>query len=146
MLSEDKKWYRVNLRLMGDNLPIEEIESRLGLEASFINKKGEHVHNNPRYHKFQTNIWSTKYLVNSDVPFEEQITNLLNNLESRADELKSILAFPDVTGELFLGFSSGNGQGGTTFSPKLLQRIVGFGLALRLDLYPPDIDEKEETQ
>ena len=31
VVSEDGKWYRVSLRFMGDNLPVEEIESRLGL-------------------------------------------------------------------------------------------------------------------
>jgi hypothetical protein len=45
-------------------------------------------------------------------------------------------------GELFLGFGSGNGQGGADFSPLLLKRIGECGLMLSLDLYPPSIDEE----
>ncbi len=144
VLSEDKKWYRVGLRLMGDNLPVEEIESRLGLEASSFGRKGEHLRGNPRYEKYQTNIWVSKHLTNSDVPFEEQITGLLDLLEPKIDTLKEILSLPNTEGELFLGFGSGNGQGGAIFSPELLARIAKCNLSLGLDLYPPNIDEEEE--
>ena len=144
VLSEDKKWYRVSLRLSGDNLPIEEIETRLDLEASSIGRKGKHIRDNPRYAKYRTNIWCSEYLTDSDVPFEEQITELLDLLEPKANDLKAILSFPDVEGELCLGFGSGNGQGGAVFSSELLARIVKCHLSLGLDLYPPDIDEDEE--
>lgn len=104
VLSEDEKWYRIGLRLSGDKLPIEEIETRLDLEASSVGRKGRHIRDNPRYAKYRTNIWCSSYLTDSDVPFEEQMTELLELLEPKADELKAILAFPDVVGEISLGF------------------------------------------
>jgi len=145
VLSEDEKWYRVSLRLMGDDLPVEEIEARLGLAAASFGRKGEHLNDNPRHEKYQTNVWVSKRPTNSDVPFEEQIAGLLDLLELKVDALKAILSFPNVEGELFLGFGSGNGQGGAYFSPKLLARIAQCNLSLGLDLYPPSIDEDEEA-
>ena len=70
---------------------------------------------------------------------------LLNTLEPKVDALKEILSLPDVEGDLFLGFGSGNGQGGAIFSPELLRRVAECGLSLSLDLYPPDIDEDGEA-
>jgi|SRR5215204_1874048 len=143
VVSEDGKWYRVSLRLSGESLPVEEIESRLGLEPSSFGRKGGRLRGDPRYAKYRTNVWVSKYLVNSDVPFEEQITGLLDMLEPKLGALKEILSLPGVKGELFLGFGSGNGQGGAIFSPQLLRRVADYGLSLSLDLYPPGGDENE---
>ena len=130
---------------MGDDLPVEEIESRLGLKASSFGRKGEHLQGNPKREKYRTNIWVSKRLTNSDIPFEEQIAGLLDLLELKVDALKTILSLPNVEGEMFLGFGSGNGQGGAYFSPELLAHIAKCNLSLGLDLYPPSIDEEEET-
>lgn len=46
-----------------------------------------------------------------------------------------------MTAVLFLGFSSGNGQGGFTLPASLLTRIAALGLDLSLDLYLPTIDK-----
>jgi hypothetical protein len=145
-LSADGKWYRVSLRLMGDGLPVDEVESKLGLMPSSIGRKGEHRRGDTRYAKCQTNVWVSKYLVDCDVPFEEQIANLLDALGPKVAVLKEILTLPNVQGELFLGFRSGNGQGGAIFSPELLKRVAECGLSLSLDLYPPSGDEDETVE
>jgi hypothetical protein len=144
MLSGNQKWYRVSLRLMGDGLPVDEVEARLGFAPSTFGRKGEHLRGDPRFAKHATNGWTLGDFTDSDVPFEQQITVLLDMLEPNIDALKQILSLPDVRGELFLGFSSGNGQGGAQFPPALLKRIAENGLSLNLDLYPPDIDEGKE--
>lgn len=128
---------------MGDNLPVEEIESRLGLAPDSFGRKGEPLHDRPRSARCRTNIWVSRYLFNSDVPFEEQITGLLDALEPKLDALKGIMSLPGIKGELFLGFSSGVGQGGAVFSPELLRRVADYGLSLSLDLYPPGRDDRD---
>ncbi len=143
MLSDEEKWHRASFRLMGDNLPIDDIEELLDLEADAICKKGEQVQNDPRYAKYKTNVWVSDSSADSSVPFEEQIIKLLDILELKESELKTILALPDVKGEMFLSFSSGSGRGGTHFSSNLMERLANCGLAIRLSLYPPDVDEKE---
>jgi hypothetical protein len=129
---------------MGDALPVEEVESRLGLTPVSFGRKGDHLHGDRRYARYQTNVWVSKYLFNSNVPFEEQISGLLDLLEPKRGSLKELLSLPDVKGELFLGFSSGNGQGGTNFSPELLKRVADYGLSLSLDLYPPGREENDD--
>jgi hypothetical protein len=145
-LSEDGKWYRVSLRLMGDGLALYEIESKLGLVPSHVGKKGEHHRGDPRRAKYQSNVWVWKYPAESDVPFEEQITGLLDVIEPKKSILKEILSLPAVEGELFLGYGSENGQGGAYFSPDVLKRIAECGLSLDLDLYPPGGDEDEANE
>ncbi|OUL24024.1 hypothetical protein BV378_20590 [Nostoc sp. RF31YmG] len=145
MLAFEQKWYRVSLRLMGDNLAVQEIEAKLDLVPRVVAFKGEHRHRNPRYAKYRTNFWRSQYLTNSDVPFEQQIAMMLDVLEPRLNSLKEILSLPDVEGDLYLGFRSGNGQGGAFFSNELLRRIADYGLALTLDLYDIDAQDAPST-
>jgi hypothetical protein len=141
MLSEDQKWFRVTLRFRGDDLPIEKIAARLGIEQSFIGVRGEHIRDNPKYAKYNTNIWVWEYSSDSSVSFEDQISGLLNVVEPKREAIRDILSVPGTAAELYLGFSSGNGQGGAHLPPELLGRISALGLAIELDLYPPDIEE-----
>ena len=145
-LSEDGKWYRVSLRLMGDGLPLDDIESKLGLVPSHTGRKGDHFRGDSRRAKYQSNVWVWNNPAESDVSFEEQITGLLNVIESKKSILKEILSLPDVEGELFLGYGSQNGQGGAYLSPDILKRIAECGLSLDLDLYPPGGDEDDANE
>jgi hypothetical protein len=134
-LSDEGKWYRVSLRLMGDRLLVDEVEGILGLAPSNSGKKGESYRFGNSY---LSNVWVWKYPESSDVPFEEQILGLLAIIEPKKQILRSIIEAPGVKGELFLGFGSMNGQGGAYFSSDLLRRVADCGLALHLDLYPPN--------
>lgn len=140
---DDEKWFRISLRFFGDNLPLGEIEAELSVSPTLIGRKGEYISANPKYAKHKTNIWVWSSFEESTVPFDVQIPKLLDHLESKQSELMKILSKPDVAGEIFLGFSSANGQGGTSFSNSLLKRITLLGLSLRLDLYPPSQREDE---
>jgi Domain of unknown function (DUF4279) len=140
VLLEDQKWYRVSLRLMGDGLPVDSIEERLHLAPSLVARKGEYMGGNPKRAKYGTNLWILKNLTSSEVSFESQIGVMLDILEPRLASLQKILSMPEVEGDLFLGFSAGNGQGGDYLSHHLLQRIVKCGLSVTLDLYPPSLD------
>ena len=138
MSNEDRKWYRASLRLMGDSLPIDEIEAKIEVKSRSSIKKGELF----KTEQLSTNVWCAEYLTKNDVPLETQIELWLEKLESKKEVLKEILSVPNAEGELFLGFSSENGQGGAYFTPELLRRVADLGLALSLDLYPPsDFEE-----
>ena len=71
---------------------------------------------------------------------------MLDVLEKKQAALKELLILPDVEGELFLGFSSANGQGGAHFSAALLHRIAALGLSVGLDLYPRNDVTDTETK
>ena len=149
MENEGKKWYRAGLRLSGDLLPIDEIESQLGLKASSIGRKGLPLnkYKSPLLNKpLETNVWCSEYLTENDVPLENQIELYLEKLESQKEFLQEILSLPKVEGEFFLGFSSENGQGGAYFSAKLLKRVSDLDLSLSLDLYPPSDLEQDNDR
>jgi hypothetical protein len=131
---------------MGDNLPVEEIAAKLGVEPSFVGIKGENIQNNPAYAKYPTNIWGWQYASDPSVPFENQISGLLNVIEPRRESLNEVLSIAGTVAGLYLGFSSGNGQGGAHLTPELLGRISSLGLAVELDLYPPDVEEREKLK
>jgi hypothetical protein len=148
VLEEDEKWFAVSLRLWGDGLPLDEIESLLTLTPTRIGRVGESVPTKirpgvdpDRVAKFRTNLWLWTSPSPSSMPFEEQITSLLGMLEPRRAAVEHILSIPGTSGELFLGFSSGNGQGGARFSSALLSRVGSLGLSILLDLYPPVADD-----
>ena len=145
-MAKVKKWYRVSLRLMGDDLRINDIEGKLHLKPSNTGVKGDHFQGNPKRGKYETNVWGWRYPADSVVSFEEQIVGLLEKIEPVKSELLEILANPDIAGELFLGFGSANGQGGAYLPPELLRRVASCGLAISLDLYPHDMDKIEAEE
>jgi hypothetical protein len=149
MESEDKKWYRASLRLSGDLLPIDEIETKLGLVADSIGKKGfplNHFKSPMLNTPLETNVWCAKRLTENNIPLENQIELYLEKLEHKKEFLQDILSLPNVEGEFFLGFSSENGQGGAYFSAELLKRVSDLGLAISLDLYPPSDFEESSNE
>ena len=77
------------------------------------------------------------------VRVEDRLRALFSLLGSRRTALKTLCTTPGIEGDIFLGFSSGNGQGGDTISPHVLSLIADTGLSLSLDLYPPSVDEDE---
>jgi hypothetical protein len=143
VLHEDQKWASVSLRLWGDELPVDQVEKRLDLPARRIGRKGEPVGRNPRSKKYSGNLWSWWVSADSRSPLEAQLEMALELLEKRRTALQQLIQETKCRAELFLGFSSGNGQGGSTFSPSLLRRLADLGLPILFDLYPPDVDEKE---
>jgi len=49
-----------------------------------------------------------------------------------------VAALAEAVLHFWCGFSSGNGQGGFSISPGLLQRLARLGVEVVLDLYPPE--------
>jgi hypothetical protein len=137
-MDDDRKWYSVCLRICGDPLEVSELNSRLGVNPTNVGRKGEHIRQNPRYALHESDLWTWDCPSSADVPFETQLEEVLARLEPAQDYLRSLFASRDATGELFLGFSSVNGQGGAFFPSALLGRIASLGLSLSLDLYPPE--------
>lgn len=128
-------WYRVSLRLMGDELLVDELEQRLGIVPTHVGKKGEHYRKDPSQAKYETNVWVWRYPAESHVTFEEQILLLLDVIEPKRDALKEIIFVSGAKAELFLGSCSKNGKECTPISDNLLCRIADLGLSLDFDLY-----------
>jgi Domain of unknown function (DUF4279) len=146
MLADDAKWNQVSLRFFGEALPVDAIGEELGLEPTVIGRKGSHIGGNPRYATHKTNVWIHRFTTDSTVPIDIQLVSFVTQLEVVRVGLAGILAIRGVSGELFLGFGSGNGQGGFVVPSDLLTRIGALGLGVSIDLYPPDVDERTERK
>jgi len=148
MLDDDKKWFRVCLRLYGDSLDPNSINGLLGISADKIGIKGvaRTGKNNRTYAPYRTNIWLYQSKLHHEVGFEEQINSIFLALGGKAELLSKLLNTPGVDGEFFCGFGSGNGQGGDVITPATLRQIADAGLSFSLDLYPPSIPDNEEAE
>ena len=122
-MTEDEKWCQVSLRAFGSDVEPDEWTAALELTPRYSARAGDHIQQNPRYAVHRTNIWTHSVTEDSTVPFTDQIPPLLDYLEARPEQLARLLDRGDVEAELFLGFSSGNGQGGAFFPPDLVARI-----------------------
>ncbi|MEW6743535.1 MAG: DUF4279 domain-containing protein [Planctomycetota bacterium] len=132
------EWYEVSLRLFGDQLDVYEIGPRLGVTPTHTGRKGHHIDDDRRRARYETNIWVWSYTTDNRIPFGNQIQRVLERLEPRAAELKSILSTAGAAGELMLGYSYESGLGGGgDLSSLLVQRVGALGLGISLDLYPP---------
>ena len=138
MLDEDEKWHRVSLRFLGDDLDLAAVTSALGLKPDVTGRIGEDIAGNPRYAIYETNVWVYRYTEMDNLTFSSHLSEFITRLEDRSEAVRYLVARPGVTSELFLGFSSGNGQGGFTLPASLLARIAALGLDVTLDLYPPN--------
>lgn len=143
MLRENEKWHQLSLRLFGDLLPVSTISAALRLPAKYIGIKDEPRQGNPKYARHETNIWTHSSTDDARTPFEVQLEQLVAHLETVAEPLRNFLSIPGVEADLFLGFSSGSGQGGFSITPSLLQRIARLRIELTVDLYPPTIDDED---
>jgi hypothetical protein len=144
-LENDEKWYRVSLRFFGEQLDLDVVTAAVGMEPSSAGRKGEHIRGNPRYAIHRTSIWVRSYDEDLESPFSIQIENFLDQFQNRADAIRALTSQPGIEAELFLGFSSGNGQGGFDLPPTLLARLADLGIGLALDLYPPTSDEESTS-
>ncbi|MHA3772104.1 DUF4279 domain-containing protein [Verrucomicrobiota bacterium sgz303538] len=142
---ENGKWFRVGLKLMGDALDPTAVGGALGLRADVIGIKGERRRGKSGrvYAPYETNLWIHYHESPDNVPFEIQIEELFSALGPRVSVLKEHCMRENVFGELSLGFSSENGQGGDTLSRSTVRRIAEAGLSIWLDLYPPQTEEDE---
>ena len=141
MLEEDAKWHKVSLRFLGDDLDLAAVTNALGLKPDVTGRIGEHIAGNPRYAVYETNVWVYRYAAMEHLNFSTQLSQFIAHLEERSKTILYLVERPGVRAELFLGFSSGNGQGGFTLPASLLARIAALGLDVTLDLYPPTVRE-----
>ena len=146
MLSEDDKWFAVSLCFMGAGFDPRDVETRIGLPPTFMRVMGEKwtCKTGREYGPALHNLWRHRIEAPGDIGFDLQIKLLLDRIGELSDAVRELAAADQVEAELFCGFGSGNGQGGDTISANTLGRIAALGLALSLDLYPPDIDEHPE--
>jgi Domain of unknown function (DUF4279) len=140
-MNENEKWYSVAFRILSDTIEPDKISSILGLQSTFEGKKGELYGGKPGRARYDVNLWGYSLEVDDSIPFEEQIPKLLDVIEKRNESYRRLMSTSETYGELVLGYSSQNGQGGAYLPSELLKRITNLELDIIINLYPPTDDD-----
>jgi len=138
---ENCKWSAASFRICGEILNLEEIEKTLGIKATLSHLKGQGSRSNVVYRE---SLWSLKSLLNRSESLDKHLAWLLDRLESKVEEVRSLSRLHRL--DFFCGFGSVNGQGGFILDSVILARLAKFGISLGIDLYPPlSMDENEDA-
>lgn len=137
-MTRDRKIHTVSLRISGDGVPLEDLGAMLGIEPSAIARRGEPIGGEGGLAIADADVWVWTYPAHPWLPFEEQISAVLDRLEPHRTSLRDFFESTGVDGELCLEFASGDGWGSAYLSRELVERVADFGLAIALDLAPPE--------
>lgn len=122
------------LRIFSETLEVEQITALVGLKPTRFYAKGDPVSAcSPQLRR--TNAWLLKSGIAEDQGIDVHLGWLLDLVGSKVDALRTLRETCKV--DLFCGFSSTHGQGGTVLDKDLLGRLSALGLDLKIDLYPP---------
>jgi len=139
---DDKKWSSASLRIFSETREIDEIEGMLGVAATRSYRKGQPISSrNPGVLR-RVSAWILKSPLSDEEPLASHLKWLVDVVEPRIDVLKALEANCKI--DFFCGFSSANGQGGTTLDSGILERLGKIHLDLTIDLYPPGPIADEE--
>jgi hypothetical protein len=137
-----EKWARASLRVFSDTLQASDITTLLGMEPSRSYFKGQPVSSrNPKTLR-RKSAWIFKSGLEQDPDLAAHLRRLLDFIEPRLDRLDTLRETCRV--DLFCGFASESGQGGTTLDSALLARLGRLRLDLTMDLYPPASIEPDD--
>lgn len=136
----NEKWSTASFRIAGDALRPDQVTATLSLEPTQSGVKGERFSTRHTAVR-RTSFWLLKCPLSDSLPLTEHLEWLLDLFEPKMDLINSIAE--ESKSMLLCGFSSENGQGGFTLDAKTLQRIARLGVALSVDLYPPQAAEVE---
>lgn len=129
--------FEVTFRFVGDNIEPEMITSKLGIPPSKAHIKNDIVKKHPE-RTYPTGYWG----INSSKPTSshlgEQLTELLDILESHSKEIKDLI-ITGLSASFYCGIfiSEGDNLNDTLieFDTRMLQRIANMSVPLEIHIY-----------
>jgi len=123
--------YSATLRIHGMDLPLDEIEQRLGVKASHQHRRGEQGRPNAR--PYRSDAWHLTAATPEESELTEHLRELWRQVEPHVEYLRSLDASIDV----FCGYRSNNGAAGFEVQPDALEIFraldIPFGLSVIVD-------------
>jgi Domain of unknown function (DUF4279) len=144
-MDEDEKWYSATFVVTSTSLTPEEIQRRLEYGPTRVHHLGEPVSSRlpSGSHTHKHHYYGLHSGLRDCEGMDAHLEALLDRLESKVEAIAELAREASVY--FWCGFSSGNGQGGFTLSPRILQRLASLGVEVALDLYPPDSVSSENA-
>jgi len=125
--------YHVEVRIVGENLDLDDISSRLNLRPTQTRKKGEHKSDTSTWTK---DMWSLEVLPptgNAWDSLEMALRALLGKIASHRDVIQSLGGAEGIV--IWCGHFASSFNGGPSLSPDLLGMLGNFGAQLVIDTY-----------
>jgi hypothetical protein len=137
------KWTAAALRIFSETIAPEEITALMGVPASRAFQKGESISSRTPSILRRQSGWMLNSPLGDTQDLASHLRWLVDIIEPKIDVLRALLPVCKI--DLFCGFSSDGGQGGTMLDSALLARLGKLPLDLTLDLYPPGPITDENT-
>ncbi|MCU1641386.1 MAG: hypothetical protein JWN03_1661 [Nocardia sp.] len=130
------KWSTGSIRICSETVSASEISARLGITADRQFERGSLMSpRNPASARRKSSVWIRQSGLTNDSDLADHVRALVGLVGGCREELARLSV--DCEMDLFLGFGSGNGQGGCVLPGGLVADLAALGLDIVLDLYPP---------
>ncbi|MFB8003918.1 DUF4279 domain-containing protein [Nocardia sp. NPDC056000] len=129
-----------SIRIWSEAVSASEIAARLGITADRQFERGSLMSpRNPASARRKSSVWIRQSGLSNNSDLADHVRALLGLMGGCREELARLSV--DCEMDLFLGFSSGNGQGGCVLPADLVADVAALGLDIVLDLHPPAAPE-----
>ncbi len=122
--------YSATLRVFGDDLDLDEITHRIGIQPTRSHRKGEKK--GPRSPEFKHDLWSYSPSIVEDRPLEDHINALWEQIRPVRDYLVSLKKIATV--DVFLGYRSNIDHAGVEVPHTCLEMFtsleIPFGISI----------------
>jgi Domain of unknown function (DUF4279) len=140
-----------SFRLRGDRLDPSAVTRAIGLTPTEAHRKGDSRPHKPGRRKrppWPTGLWnleSAQYADPSEDRLDGHITQLLDQLEDKADVIHQLCAEQGLIADFFCGYFMCQSNSGFELSVATLERMAALNASFGLDLYGPDPDAADRV-
>ncbi|MEN8237347.1 MAG: DUF4279 domain-containing protein [Pseudomonadota bacterium] len=125
----------ISVNLYGDSVPLDRVESILGLKADIIGKKGEHIKNNPKYAKYKTSTWCSKNFNSEEKGgIHKLLENICDKMRKNKSQIKALMNLEDIRGKVYISMSMYPTHGREEISFEQLAILAELKFNLCLDV------------
>ncbi len=128
---------KVSLRIYSEVYSLTEVSEKLGCSEDFGYSKGDILSENSNSVYSETLWGKAKHSISFD-KLNVYLDELVTWVNSRKVPFFELIHNSSIRSDLFIGFFSDNGQGGTEISAENMKRISEFGLDLVFDVQISD--------
>lgn len=135
--------YTMEFRIYGETLDPSEVSTDLGIEPSLMIRAGER---RTRTTRFEKSMWAYDGFPSTRRwdSFEEGLISLLEKLLPFKDKIEKYRSNYELI--LWCGHFQSSFNGGPTLSPRVLNLLSEFGVALFIDNYFGSMKKDEEPE
>jgi hypothetical protein len=131
----NKQWTIASLRITSEVLTPEQISDKLGTQPTKVARRGElSSKRNTSSSRRTVSTWLLNSTLDQSAPVEDHLDHLIDVVEGHKSQLA---ALEGIELDIVLSYRF-SAQGGLYLSVAILERMVGLGVGLGMDMYSDD--------